>query len=550
MGQQIKKFRQELGLTQEDLAKKSGVAYTTLTKIESGNIKNPSTKAVSMIADALGVRIENLIDAATVEPKQIVRAFKGKSSISKILDDVYLTLKDSKGEVFISGIDERKFLEADKSAIEDHIERLSQQGITERLLAREGDSFFFAGQQSVYRWVPENLFNPTPIYVYGNKIAVIVWGPPQQAIIITNPALADAYRKQFLFIWERARIPPSKAFTEDERSRLETALLKRFGGRISSITDHDRKLYQDMLSKEVTNTYGNSFYYLCQAANGSGERKLGLKYFDGEMLATVGIFNRSSFGGGWHFHIIHPVGKFQPKKLLALVQAMLELSGNPVFVKKISKKQMDALLDIGFSSAEAYPWHTQAMEEDDTFPEQILDIEETLNQVEAPGKRSLKYTYTRFVSKFEKDVRIEDLSERNARDAVEVVDKFFDYLEIKELHISEPSDYNNIIFYPPLGKNGTDYFSQIIYIGNRPAGFLGMEPISKDSAGLYANIALHQEFPYLSEYIVVHACKILKKAGYKYLNLGGSETSGLFQFKDKFYPRVYNKMNWVVYKYR
>ncbi len=76
-----------------------------------------------------------------------------------------------------------------------------------------------------------------------------------------------------------------------------------------------------------------------------------------------------------------------------------------------------------------------------------------------------------------------------------------------------------------------------------------MEPISPDTTGLYANITLHQEFPYLSEYLIVYCCRLLKEKGYRYLNLGGSETAGLFQFKEKFSPVAYNKMHWVVYKY-
>jgi DNA-binding XRE family transcriptional regulator len=43
------------------LAKKSGVKYTTLPKIESGVIIKPSVLAMAKIAKALGVNIEELI---------------------------------------------------------------------------------------------------------------------------------------------------------------------------------------------------------------------------------------------------------------------------------------------------------------------------------------------------------------------------------------------------------------------------------------------------------------------------------------------------------
>ena len=61
IGENIKKHRNKQGLSQEDFAKKSGVKYTTLTKIESGVIKKPSVFIMAKIAKTLGVNIEDLI---------------------------------------------------------------------------------------------------------------------------------------------------------------------------------------------------------------------------------------------------------------------------------------------------------------------------------------------------------------------------------------------------------------------------------------------------------------------------------------------------------
>ena len=61
IGENIKKQLAKLGLSQEDFAKKSGVKYTTLTKIESNVIKKPSVMIMSKIAKAFGVSIEDLI---------------------------------------------------------------------------------------------------------------------------------------------------------------------------------------------------------------------------------------------------------------------------------------------------------------------------------------------------------------------------------------------------------------------------------------------------------------------------------------------------------
>ena len=61
IGENIKKHRTKAGLSQKDFAKKSGVKYTTLTKIESNVIKKPSVIIMAKLAKSLGVSIEDLI---------------------------------------------------------------------------------------------------------------------------------------------------------------------------------------------------------------------------------------------------------------------------------------------------------------------------------------------------------------------------------------------------------------------------------------------------------------------------------------------------------
>ena len=60
-GRKIEKLRTGLGLSQDELARKADVPYTTLTKIETGVIKKPSVYVVAKIAKALNISIEELI---------------------------------------------------------------------------------------------------------------------------------------------------------------------------------------------------------------------------------------------------------------------------------------------------------------------------------------------------------------------------------------------------------------------------------------------------------------------------------------------------------
>lgn len=60
LGLKIKKLRKKQGLSQDELARKADIPYTTFTKIEIGVIKNPSFDSVSKIAEALGIQLDDL----------------------------------------------------------------------------------------------------------------------------------------------------------------------------------------------------------------------------------------------------------------------------------------------------------------------------------------------------------------------------------------------------------------------------------------------------------------------------------------------------------
>lgn len=61
LGKKIQRLRNKLALSQDQLARKAGVPYTTLTKIETGVIKKPSVFAIAKIAQALAISIDDLV---------------------------------------------------------------------------------------------------------------------------------------------------------------------------------------------------------------------------------------------------------------------------------------------------------------------------------------------------------------------------------------------------------------------------------------------------------------------------------------------------------
>ena len=61
ISENIKRLRNKLDLTKDDLAKMADIKYTTLMKVESGTVNKPSVQTMAKIAKALGVSIEDLI---------------------------------------------------------------------------------------------------------------------------------------------------------------------------------------------------------------------------------------------------------------------------------------------------------------------------------------------------------------------------------------------------------------------------------------------------------------------------------------------------------
>ncbi len=61
IGENIKKYRNKLSISQDVLSKKADLAFHTIAKIEAGSTPNPTIDTVKKIADALGVSLEVLV---------------------------------------------------------------------------------------------------------------------------------------------------------------------------------------------------------------------------------------------------------------------------------------------------------------------------------------------------------------------------------------------------------------------------------------------------------------------------------------------------------
>lgn len=61
IGNNVRKYRKKLGISQDVLSKRANLAFHTVAKIEAGSTPNPTIETVKKLADALDVSIDDLM---------------------------------------------------------------------------------------------------------------------------------------------------------------------------------------------------------------------------------------------------------------------------------------------------------------------------------------------------------------------------------------------------------------------------------------------------------------------------------------------------------
>ena len=199
IGLRIQVLRKIAGLTQERLSKKSGVAYTTLTKIECGAIANPTYKTIIAISEALGAPMGVL-----TKSHNLIEGF----------DYTRHLLKDSgdKEMFVVTSTNRKEFHKKDlKDIVASHKKKLRKMGVKRKSLTQEGDTdFILPNKDSLYRWVPQKVLSQDiTMSVYGDYLAITSLNHNIK-IKWKNPMLADVYKKQFFFMWDAAKRIPDK----------------------------------------------------------------------------------------------------------------------------------------------------------------------------------------------------------------------------------------------------------------------------------------------------------------------------------------------------
>ncbi len=208
---QCRAGRALLGWSQPDLAKRARMNKQTISNFEAGK-STPSKTSLEKLETTLENGGVFFTERGGVEPTQeTIRTYKGQRGFQSFMMDVFETCRDIGGDVFVTNVDENLF---DKWAGDDFIfntylknmQSLPEGQFKFHTIVSESDSYKAVNTYSEYRYIPKKYWSPVSTYIYGNKMANIIFSDDDVLVrVYDQKDLVEAQRKTALFIWNNAK---------------------------------------------------------------------------------------------------------------------------------------------------------------------------------------------------------------------------------------------------------------------------------------------------------------------------------------------------------
>lgn len=133
--------------------------------------------------------------------KEETNIYKGRKGIKSILDDI-LASKE-----YVAFGSSGRFLEIMKHDFMIFQKRKKALRINSRIILSESSrkTETVALAYADFRYVPDEFSAPTTTFVYGDKIAIIVWSGTPVATLIESKEVSKSYKSYFELLWKNAR---------------------------------------------------------------------------------------------------------------------------------------------------------------------------------------------------------------------------------------------------------------------------------------------------------------------------------------------------------
>lgn len=214
---QIRGARGILNWSQSDLAERTGISATSIGSIENGQStpRESTLKAIRLAFENGG--IEFLGNEGVRKKSAEITILRGAEGFQKFAHDLFEVVQNDEREILQAYVDDQKYADLLGNDAYPHVKRMESMDRKRlKILQKEGDDYFPAKNYAEYRWIPHEQFLAVPFVVYGNNLAVILFEPEPTIIINNYPLVSEAYRLQFLTLWDSAIVPPDTLVKQSE----------------------------------------------------------------------------------------------------------------------------------------------------------------------------------------------------------------------------------------------------------------------------------------------------------------------------------------------
>ncbi len=204
---QIKAGRALLDWSQEDLAEAAKLSVATIRKLENGEISPRSSTNEQIVAAFELAGLEFIEPNGVRQKPEEITIYQGHEGTCRFFDDVYTHAREKGGDIVTVCINEDSVADALGEYQKVHLERMHElirQAQVKCILTENFKSI--PAKYCEYRSISKAYVDSVPFYVFGNNFAVFLFEarPSPKIIIHHSRLLADAYRKQFYSMWDKA----------------------------------------------------------------------------------------------------------------------------------------------------------------------------------------------------------------------------------------------------------------------------------------------------------------------------------------------------------
>ncbi len=202
---QMRAARAMLDVSQGHVAEYLGIAANTLSKIESGqsDVSMSRMSDIQRFYEREGIEFTNN-DGVQRRTGGVV-TYSGRNDFLDFMDDVYNTVKDG-GEILVNNVAEVEFLRWMGEDVTSHMVRMSNiKNLSFKILVKEGDENTVASNYAKYRSLLASEFGTVPLYLYGDKMALIIFEENDvDVFVIRHSAVSKYFCNRFLEQWDKA----------------------------------------------------------------------------------------------------------------------------------------------------------------------------------------------------------------------------------------------------------------------------------------------------------------------------------------------------------